>query len=496
MKKKIINLLMALMVIIEIFSMDTANIQAKTFDLNDSKDFNINKLQNSYHSQKSNLVSHNNQKDEVNSDKKEFGTVIIRYVNFDDGKEIERKVLTGEVGKPYFSEQKSYRNLYFKDVTGNVNGNYTKDDIEVIYSYTANPKLAADNKDKDKDDDDQSTATKGQVKVRFVDQDGEEIKTSVTLTGKIGDIYGIDPNDYPIEDCEYVGVDGNLFGNYEESPQTVTLKYKRKDSVGKLTIRYIDKDSQNSIAADKILTGKIGESFTIEKINIPGYIYDHVEGQVNGTYDKQPQTITFMYKKDQQVTGKDVVVHYLDVKTHEVIANSIVLRGNIGDQYNAERLKISGYTFDHSEGNENGVFSNSKQNVTLYYAPADSKAVNKDSQNKNNDANDDSNNKDMTGDSNNQNRSNNGSTQESIADPTALPTNNSSGSNNSGGTSNGTSSGSGNTGGASDNSSGSATLPKTSEALESNYITALLVGLILVITPLLKLLKFRNKLID
>lgn len=67
---------------------------------------------------------------------------------------------------------------------------------------------------------------KGYVYIKFVDNNGIEIRNSVSYMGNIGDICDI----YPafIEGYEYVSAEGEIDGVFDTEPKYITFKYNKK----------------------------------------------------------------------------------------------------------------------------------------------------------------------------------------------------------------------------------------------------------------------------
>lgn len=65
-----------------------------------------------------------------------------------------------------------------------------------------------------------------------------------------------------------------------------------------VTISYLNELGE-SIASDKVLKGKAGESYQEVPIEIDGYHYESVVGNPNGKFTEAPQTIQFIYKENR-----------------------------------------------------------------------------------------------------------------------------------------------------------------------------------------------------
>ena len=75
---------------------------------------------------------------------------------------------------------------------------------------------------------------------------------------------------------------------------------------GDITVKYEDVNGV-SISDDVVKSGNIGEAYTTEQKDIPGYTFKEVQGNVSGKFTDQPQTVTYVYEqtKDQST----VIVH-------------------------------------------------------------------------------------------------------------------------------------------------------------------------------------------
>ncbi|WP_339013346.1 MucBP domain-containing protein [Lactococcus garvieae] len=75
---------------------------------------------------------------------------------------------------------------------------------------------------------------------------------------------------------------------------------------GDVTVKYEDVNGV-SISGDVIKSGNIGEAYTTEQKDIPGYTFTEVQGNPSGKFTDKPQTVTYVYEetKDQST----VIVH-------------------------------------------------------------------------------------------------------------------------------------------------------------------------------------------
>ena len=149
----------------------------------------------------------------------------------------------------------------------------------------------------------------GTVIVKHIDSDtGAEITTAETKTGKAGTSYTTSPA--TVADYNLSKTPTNASGTFTEGTTTVTYEYKKDNTPkGTVTVKYLDKDTKQEISSSKILTGKFGESYTVNAIDISKYILDKttLPNNASGTYKEGNQVVTFYYNKKQT---KNLLVHY------------------------------------------------------------------------------------------------------------------------------------------------------------------------------------------
>ena len=139
-----------------------------------------------------------------------------------------------------------------------------------------------------------------------------------------------------------------------------------------ITVKYVDtKGNIIPNSKDEILTGYIGDSFKSEQKSFEGDSFVNIEGQAEGTFSDQFQTIKYLYSKNS-IKSKNVVVRYVDSKGNKIHDDNLII-GNIGDSYDASstsyKIAIKGYTLDRKELplNSKGTFANREQLVVYVY---------------------------------------------------------------------------------------------------------------------------------
>ena len=133
---------------------------------------------------------------------------------------------------------------------------------------------------------------------------------------------------------------------------------------GNVSVNYVDEDG-NVLADVQHINGDVGRAYATTPKPIAGYSVSRIDGNANGTFTTELQTVTYVYTKNI-VKGADVLVTYVDQHGNE-ISPSEKLTGNIGDSFTSSVKPVDGYTFDHVEGNETGVFTDEDQTITYVY---------------------------------------------------------------------------------------------------------------------------------
>ena len=75
---------------------------------------------------------------------------------------------------------------------------------------------------------------------------------------------------------------------------------------GDVTVKYEDVNGV-SISGDVVKSGNIGEAYTTEQKDIPGYTFKEVQGNPSGKFTDRPQTVTYVY--EQYKDKSTVIVH-------------------------------------------------------------------------------------------------------------------------------------------------------------------------------------------
>ncbi|MGX7366476.1 MucBP domain-containing protein [Enterococcus casseliflavus] len=295
--------------------------------------------------------------------------VTIEYVDL-EGNEIHAdQTISGNVGDSYDASTKNYQlviegyTLDESQLPENSTGVFSETAQTVTYIYTKNPVPAAD------------------VTIEYVDLEGNEIHTSQTISGNVGDSYDASTDQYKLSIDGYTldesQLPENSKGVFSETAQTITYIYtKNPIPAADVTVEYVDTEG-NEIHASQTINGNLGDSYdaSTEKYQLAIEDYTLDESQLpenlKGVFSETAQTVTYIYTKNP-IPAADVTVEYVDTEGNE-IHPSQTISGNEGDSYDAStknyQLVIEGYTLDETQLPENskGVFSETAQTITYIY---------------------------------------------------------------------------------------------------------------------------------
>lgn len=78
---------------------------------------------------------------------------------------------------------------------------------------------------------------------------------------------------------------------------TVIQPFSSEVAGGDVTAKYVDTDG-NIISEDVVKSGNIGEDYSTDQLDIPGYTFKEVQGAASGKFTDTAQTVTYGYTKD------------------------------------------------------------------------------------------------------------------------------------------------------------------------------------------------------
>ncbi|ENL9792251.1 MucBP domain-containing protein [Listeria monocytogenes] len=212
-----------------------------------------------------------------------------------------------------------------------------------------------------------SEKTDSSVNVFYKDENGNELATSETITGKSGENY--QTTEKIITNYKLKEIEGQASGQFGDSDTTVTYVYEKADGAP-VTVKYVDGDG-NELATSDTLNGKIDAPYQSTAKSITGWTVKTTPTNANGIFTNANQTVTYVYEK---ADGAPVTVKYVDGDGNE-LATSDILNGKIDAPYQSTAKSITGWTVKTTPTNATGVFTNTNQTVTYVYEKADGAPV-------------------------------------------------------------------------------------------------------------------------
>ena len=286
--------------------------------------------------------------------------VIVKYLEEDETPEdttdnqvlAEEEIIEGHENDEYTTEEKEIEGYNLVGtpenatgtmvITKNPDGTYNTE-IEVIYYY----KKAA-----------------GGVIENHID-----ITTGNTLAtqdhqGNVGDAYDIPPRTFEGYDLVEVDSEGNnrlptnAKGEMTEEPIEVNYYYIKQANV---KVEYIDKQTGEKLDEEEI-QGHVGDEYTTEDKEFDGY--ELVEKPSNSTGEMTEEEIVVKY---YYVRKAEVEVKYLEKGTEYEIAESEIIEGLVGDNYETTIKDIPYYNYVERTENYKGTMEEEKITVIYYY---------------------------------------------------------------------------------------------------------------------------------
>ena len=168
---------------------------------------------------------------------------------------------------------------------------------------------------------------RGMVTVQHINQDtGAVIKTDM-VSGLVGESYSVSADAELTKTYDLVKTEGKTSGTFSADGATVKFYYHLDTSkFGTITITHIDAATGDSIADSSTVTGKVGESYSAQPVDVKNYEVDLAAStNTSGTF-KSGTDIKVVFKYNY-VEPTGLTVHY----------------------YNKSWSKVNIYAYDKSE---------------------------------------------------------------------------------------------------------------------------------------------------
>ena len=210
----------------------------------------------------------------------------------------------------------------------------------------------------------------GDVTVRYVDDEGNEIDNSDILSGvgKLGLPYTTTAKNIP--NFILITVPANATGTFVTGTQTVTYVYRRDDA-GNVTVYHKSVYDGSDLTAPNVMDGtrKLGLPYTTNPETYADFEVDTVPSNANGTFASGAQTVTYLYKR--KISG-GVTINYLDNHGNNIEStDTITGTDNVGLPYTTLPKTIQYYDLITVPSNANGLFTVAPITVDYIYKRQD-----------------------------------------------------------------------------------------------------------------------------
>lgn len=285
--------------------------------------------------------------------------VYVHYLS-DAGEYLEPiQTLEGKIGESYTTEAKEFEGYTLSKAPENPSGIFSETEQHIVYVYTKAKEV------------NYIHAEDGEVEY------GSEWNNAAAL--KAANVVAIDANGNDVTDkAIFMNLDNNPVdtkkpGKYRIKflvrsvdnlvSEDVTITVKEPEIIGDVTVNYVDEEG-NKVAESEVLKGeKYGETYETAPKEIAGYQVKEIPENANGTFNGEPQTVTYVYEKAE---AAPVTVEYVDTDGKELV-DAETLNGTIGDSYETQAKEIDGYVLKETPENAKGIFSDKAQTVTYVY---------------------------------------------------------------------------------------------------------------------------------
>ncbi len=256
-----------------------------------------------------------------------------RYVEKYSGKELDKTLKTGAVGDVIELEEKQFEDKVLCE-RPSVTQATLQEDLQTFYFYYKNKyNLTTDYLD-------------------FYDKS----KIAPSNNAKVVEDEKYTTENKEINDYTLVEVPSNATGIMPH--EDVSVKYYYKYNKAKVTVKYVDKTT-NQVMDQETLTGTEGEKVVSEEKSFDDYVL--VEKPADTTFSKKDQEITYYYKHKGKIT-----VNYID-KANNSILNKEELKGIEGDEVESIQKSFDNYIFFSGPESNKHTITREEQTVNYYY---------------------------------------------------------------------------------------------------------------------------------
>ena len=267
--------------------------------------------------------------------KKGTQTLTVKHIDIDTGAEIADKVSDSkEIGYKYRISPLQHEKYDYVEASESLTGNLDTDK-EITLKYRKKSKT---------------------ITVNYVDEQGNKIKDSSSITKKIDEEYTIEKPE--IQNYTFKSSSKPLTGTITDNGE-INLVYSKNQF--SLTVKHIDIDTGAEIADKVSETKEVGYNYTITPLQHEKYDYVESSEGLTGSLESNKE-ITLKYRKK----SKTITVNYVDEQGNKIKDPGSITK-KIDEEYNIEKPEIQNYTFKSSSKPLTGTITDNDE-ITLTYS--------------------------------------------------------------------------------------------------------------------------------
>ena len=271
----------------------------------------------------------------------------VKYIDKNTGEElVEGKEIEGKIGTRYdiTGEEKEIEGYTLIEKPETLAGVFTEEETEKVFYYAKNT----------------------EVKVIYIDPETGEILEEITEKGYVGKEYTSIPKEYK----GYILIEKPEEETVIMTETVITIEYHYKKITGGVIEKHIDEDT-GEVLYEEYHEGQEGDEYEIIPREFEDYVLDEERLPENSQGEMTEVIIKVIYyynKKKEESAG--VEVKYKDIISEDEIEESIIITGNVGDEYEVETKEIEGYDLVEEKMPENrkGIMTKERIIVEYYYA--------------------------------------------------------------------------------------------------------------------------------
>ena len=265
----------------------------------------------------------------------------VQYIDKITGKILEESTTDGLEGDDFVTESKDFEKYILVEEPPEKTVKMTKKEQVVKYYYTH--------------------VSDGVIEKHIDIISGQVIANDVH-NGNEGDTYDIPARTFDGYDLVKDKLPANSKGTMKVEPVEVIYYYIYRT---KVTAEYIDKNTGNKLAEEKVQNGYEGDTYTTDRKTFDDYKLVEVPSNADGSMTKENIRVTYYYVH----TSGDVIVNHIDIKTGKKLLEETKEKGYEGDPYETHEENISGYDLvkEKYPGNATGKMTRGQIRVTYYY---------------------------------------------------------------------------------------------------------------------------------